>query len=108
MQAGGLGGAPAALAGDDLEAAAVIGGMRAGEQRLEDAAGADRFRELGYGAPVVAARLEGAGLEGNSTGRPGRRTECPGARDGIGGAPIRAARPRPRRGVGLALMPGAP
>jgi hypothetical protein len=60
VQAGQLRRTPAALAGDDLVVAGVAG-MRAGEQRLEDAAGADGLDEVGEGSRVDgAARLKRA------------------------------------------------
>ena len=45
VQAGLLGGAPAPLAGDDLELPGLAG-MRAGQERLQNAAGTDGFRQL--------------------------------------------------------------
>ena len=106
-EAGRLGGAPAALAGDDLEAGG-IGGMRAHQDGLEDAAGADRFRELGLGRLVhAAARLERVRARGRRSAAPGRRRRAGGRGDGIGGVAHQGGEAAAEAGrFGLALMPG--
>ena len=67
VQPGGLGGAPAAFAGDDLEPVRRVG-IGTGEEGLEDAAGSDGVDEFRERVGIDrAARLEGPGGR-NSTG----------------------------------------
>ena len=65
QEAGELCGAPAAFAGDDLKSIADL----ADHDRLDDAVGADRLRELLQARIVdVAARLKVVGLEAIDVG----------------------------------------
>ena len=77
QQAGELRGAPAAFAGDDLEAIADL----ADDDRLDDAVGADRLRQLLEPRVVhVAARLEVVRREAIDVDLDGRRRAAARAR----------------------------
>ena len=108
VQAGLLGRPPAALAGDDLEAAAL--GVGAGDDRLQQTLLADRLGELGQ-LDVVEDSCAGCGRSGAQLvdgQQPLLAVRREAAARPAGVSPMSEARPRPNRPLWMGIGMGIP